>query len=186
MLRRDPRHRPIPDQKLNDTLHVGPDRFDTHTLGGMVALPVPDHGRFVPRLSAFWDFTTAYPTVRLQAVTFRASGKRLLAAGYRFETPEGAPGHPHAFFHAQPIIAVADFDPPAGSVAPLFEALPVAEPKVSAKDPTFPLDAADYVDLLICLLLALYGRQQGREQAITGFGRKTTDGRLRVMRTLNW
>ena len=69
------------------------------------------------------------------------------AVGYRFETPETA--GPHHYYHAQLIRSFGKAGVDWGIPCPVW--LPDTQP-------AFVLDADDPIELLVCLLVSLYGR----------------------------
>jgi len=85
------------------------------------------------------------------------------AIGLRFETPEGgsATGQ-HAHYHAQFMVT---YDR-AGVAGLLYTA-----PWLPASQPAFTLDAHNYVALMTCFLVSLYGGQYIDELKATSFAR---------------
>ena len=71
---------------------------------------------------------------------------RIVFLGFRYETPEE--GDNHNFFHAQPCRSMGERD------LPVVQALPVTE-----RNPTWPLVASTALDLLLCLVISLYGKR---------------------------
>lgn len=87
-----------------------------------------------------WKMTDPLPGTRVNG-----TGKRVpVFLGYRFETPEVAANH--AFHHAQPC---RSFDVDG---EPIREAL-----DRSVSNPTWPIAAKDEIQLLLCVVLSLYG-----------------------------
>ena len=79
------------------------------------------------------------------------AGSRVVGfLGYRFETPEI--GENHNYYHCQPCLNFGTKEDP-----PVSHAI-----ERSAYDPTWPIAASDSVELLLCLVLALYGFDEFR------------------------
>jgi hypothetical protein len=97
----------------------------------------------VPILRIASDFGRSIPELRIRLVLFSLRDGKPSGFGYRFESPEG-PGR-HHYYHAQPIDLKA------------VESFLDAEDRLSTKCPTFPLDADNPVQLLLSLLISLYG-----------------------------
>jgi hypothetical protein len=83
------------------------------------------------------------PEVRLRTLMFCLHKDELCATGFRMESREGS--GKHDFFHCQPIKAFVK-----------GEATRVPE-WISDRQPTFPLNVADEIHLLMCLVASLYG-----------------------------
>lgn len=64
--------------------------------------------------------------------------------GFRFETPEQ--NNTHNFYHVQPCRSMV------GGGSSLTESLPISE-----RNPTWPLAAKSALELLLCLVISLYG-----------------------------
>lgn len=64
--------------------------------------------------------------------------------GYRYETPEE--GNNHNYYHVQPCQSMGDRD------EKVTQALPVPE-----RNPTWPLAARSSLELLLCLVVSIYG-----------------------------
>lgn len=81
-----------------------------------------------------------------------ASGPKVLGfLGYRFETPEI--GQNHNYYHCQPCLNFGTKDDP-----PVSHAI-----ERSTYDPTWPIAASNSVELLLCLVLSLYGFDEFRK-----------------------
>ena len=77
----------------------------------------------------------------------RPSGDEELAfVGFRYETP-GCGGN-HNYYHAQPCRTLAKDGPV------IVEALPISD-----RNPTWPLAAESPLELLLCFVMSLYGRE---------------------------
>ena len=155
---------------------------DTHALHSWLYLPVPVRGTIrVPLMNVIYDFTAEHDVVGFQVVGYwLVDNFEWRASAWRFECPErpGDDGNisQHAYFHVQPCQGLRTLN---GDMQ-----VPYAPSDAQPGDgPTFPLDAADPIDLLICLLIALYGRRQAaeliREAAVPGLG-----AHLRGLRTM--
>jgi len=103
--------------------------------------PVTKHCVMVPRIRLEYDFARHIPLVRVYLGLFLLHDGKLKSLGFRFETPEGE--GLHNFYHAQMFIEK-------GPPLPYHAWLPTSQP-------SFPLDAEDPVQLLLCLLTSLYG-----------------------------
>ena len=87
-----------------------------------------------------WSMVSPLPGTKVEG-----DGKRVPAfIGYRFETPEI--GTNHNYYHSQPCRSMGS------KVQEIVNAL-----QVSSKMPTWPLAAANEVELLLCMILSLYG-----------------------------
>ena len=102
-----------------------------------------------------WDFDSALPKCGFYFGTWTREQRRLVEVGegeprqvvflgFRYETPEE--GDNHNYFHAQPCRSMGGRD------APVVQALPVPE-----RNPTLPLAACSALELLLCLVVSLYG-----------------------------
>lgn len=72
-----------------------------------------------------------------------ACRKRTVFVGFRYETPED--GETHNYYHAQPCRSI-------GGRKEVMSALPI-----STRNPTFPLSAQSSLELLLCLVISVYG-----------------------------
>ncbi len=102
-----------------------------------------------------WDFDLALPKCAFyfgiwsqkptyQAEDARTESKHTAFVGFRYETPEE--GENHDYCHAQPCRSMGARDDP------IMHALPL-----STRYPTFPLAAESSLELLLCLIVSLYG-----------------------------
>lgn len=79
------------------------------------------------------------------------NGPKILGfLGYRFETPEA--GNNHNYYHCQPCMNFGDKDDPPAPYAI----------ERSVYDPTWPVAAKNSIELLLCLVLSLYGFDEFR------------------------
>jgi hypothetical protein len=119
---------------------------------GPFLLPPVDDAIALPALKFSWDFAAATPELRLRVALFfpgsqgEAGEPKLLAVGYRYETPER--GKRHRIHHVQ---AIASLDGPSG------RPLPGARKHAPEQVPTLPLAAHDPLGLAACLVVSLYG-----------------------------
>lgn len=117
-----------------------------------IFLKPTDRGTILfPMLSLSYDFGRSIPIVRLRLGLFLNHDSKVKGMGYRLESPEGVGRH--HYYHVQLIkgFETGELFPPTETT----EWLPDNEP-------TFPLDAEDSVDLLLCLILSLYGLDEFR------------------------
>ena len=70
--------------------------------------------------------------------------RQIVFVGFRYETP--GEDNIHDYYHAQPCRSMGDMD------SPIVQALPISE-----RNPTFPLAAKSALELLLCLVVSLYG-----------------------------
>jgi hypothetical protein len=135
-----------------------PEQGDTSAAGdemrSFIFLPVVDVPPLLPILSMSYDL--AQCKASLQAGVFvrnSISEKNPAAFGYRFEQPEG--GGRHDYWHAQPF---RSFKLCKGQT----RALPRIENWARPDDtPAFPLDAEAPIDLLVTLMISIYGLKLG-------------------------
>jgi hypothetical protein len=104
----------------------------------------------VPIVSLDIDFTQTRPRVHMTAAMFvlNASGQ-LSGIGMRFETPEGDGGGHHDFHHAQLVREIGR-----------RISLPNCPLWLPDKQPSFPMDAEDPVELLVCTIASIYGARK--------------------------
>lgn len=161
---------------------IGPESGDTYAMRKWIYLPAPIRGImrvFVANVD--WDFTGSAPRIGVQVAGFWRDDLDAPRAGaWRFEGPEeagpsGNVSH-HGYFHAQPCrrLRTRTVEFPVG--------LDPADASLH-DGPTFPLDAASCSDLIICLMVALYGRRQAAE-LVHGSDSLWLKGRLGTLRTL--
>lgn len=97
-----------------------------------------------------WSLQDFFPKVQ-------ASDQSHIAfIGYRFETPET--GENHNYFHAQPCRSMGKKDDEIESALP-----------ISNRMPTWPVAARSGVELLLCLVTAIYG-MKGMDELRTAIG----------------
>ncbi len=151
---------PTNDKALEELLLRMPHVGEVHSQGTWLFLPAPRKGSLrLPILNVIYDYDKDPAEIRMQAAIFYNAGDEALAMGWRFESPErgGERGEQsaHGFYHAQPSHSLR-------TRSGQYE-LPVADARIPDGRPAFPLDAADEVDLLLCLLLSIYGLKEASE-----------------------
>ena len=120
--------------------------------GNFVYLKVPRRRpTIVPVTLLDVDFNCDPPILRMEVVLFMdGEDGALNSIGMRFETPEDPDGGGmHDFHHAQLVKSVAKMIP-----------LPNCPIWLPDKQPSFPLDARDPVQLLICAITSVYGAKE--------------------------
>lgn len=131
-----------------------------------LVLEIPRRGSpMIPLLAWKFDFALTPTEVRLRLGMFLhcmvGDEPCLVATGYRFEGPEygpageAAPMSEHGYYHAQIINFFGverSFDP-----AVNIEWLPTTQP-------AFPLDASGPVELVVAMLLTLYGLRFAQQE----------------------
>ncbi|MDP1990041.1 MAG: hypothetical protein Q8K00_03385 [Syntrophales bacterium] len=130
---------------------------------------------YVPVLSITSDFGRSIPEVRIRLGLFFFHEEKIHAFGYRFESPEG-PGN-HHYYHAQ-LINGFDKDEP----------FPDGDAWLPTSCPTFPLDADNPVQLLLSLLIALYGVSyiSRIKPLVDGLGQHLEKMRFQCLPELKW
>lgn len=115
--------------------------------------PLDKNSAFIPILSFRYSFK-GKEEVKLGLHLVTVHDEKLHAFGYRFETghPAGKTGSvaSHDFQHAQLCVT---YDGPGDAPLPYIN----CPSWIPTTQPSFPLPANDYVGLLICLLVSLYG-----------------------------
>ena len=140
---------PVPDEATRTLLQP-------KGMIGPVFLPATARST-VPVLNAEWDELAPHDKLRLRVGLFvRAADGSPAATGYRFETPEADAAHDHHLHHVQPIAALS---------GPSGRRLPGLGLGGREQEPTFPLPAQDATGLVVCLLIALYGRTAAEEMS---------------------
>jgi hypothetical protein len=171
---------PINDKALEDMLSRTPDAGEVHCQGTWIFLPAPKKGSLrLPILNVIYDYDKKPAEIRLQAAIFYDFDGEALAMGWRFESPEsrgeGGEQSSHGYYHAQP-------SPSLRTHRGWYE-LPAADRRIPDGLPAFPLDAADEVDLLLCLMLSIYGLKEASE-LVGAVADPELAKRLRQLRTL--
>lgn len=118
-----------------------------------------------PILSVKFDFTRSMPEIRLQMGLFRLKNGKAEGIGLRFEMPEGR--GEHHYYHCQMLQKFRD-DKAVEGCPSFITDLDVV--------PAMPLAARNTIQLLLCLLVSLYGAE-GIETRLKGTG--TLEKRLR-------
>jgi hypothetical protein len=138
---------PYQYDELERLLADNPQVFSTRNRF-MFMEPIEGDGLPIPILTFEYDFAPQIPEVSFQMGVFAMNGAgKLSAVGYRFETPEG--GGMHNYYHAQPVETLLRNG---------RYKLPCPD-LLSASCPTFVLNAANVLTLLLCLIVSVYGRQ---------------------------
>jgi len=163
------------EQDLDQYFGDHPRQGNTSEGGAFVFLPMVTKHRLLPVLNVAYDLDRDH--VRLQVVVFIEAGIKKhgpRAFGYRYEPPEGAGRHD--FWHAQPILELRLYDD-------TYRQLPGSKDHWRPADtPSFPLDADQAVDLLLCLMISLYGLQDAATMQANGFENRLA-ARLEQMRS---
>lgn len=141
---------PVGDQVLEQVLHSDPNpMLDTR---GLVVLPPV--GPRVPLLQLSHGTESGREVLRMTLVVVGIDDEGTHATAWRFEAPEG-PGE-HCYWHCQPVRQLR------GTHAPPLERLP---DWYFDDLPTVPLAASNPDELLVALLVSVYGhRTLGRMQ----------------------
>lgn len=146
------RHPPEVDEALNRLQHN-----ETGDVGPLF-LPATEH--CVPVFKCSWGFADAADVLKLRVLLYRlpphGAGDLLVAAGFRYETPDQDPEEDHHLHHVQPIVSLDGASgPPAAGV----------HVHTMVEQPTIPLPARNSTGLLVCLLMSLYGRRAVKDRA---------------------
>lgn len=137
---------PIKKSELDPMLHKTAGRLPK---GSAIYLrPPPKEESAVAAVWCRWDFNTPTSSCGFYYGNWsqqQASGRDDVAFwGFRYETPEM--GDNHHYYHAQPCRSMGyDRSPVRGS-------LPISD-----RYPTFPLLAKSSLELLLCLVISIYG-----------------------------
>lgn len=120
---------------------------------------VNDDRPLIPVVSFNYDFSEDREEFRLRVgLLGRTSEGSMVAAGFRFETREGATGI-HRYYHAQMISSLGL----AKGSDPLL-----LDHWVPESQPAIPLEADNPLALLVCFLVSLYGPDRVRELLTSG------------------
>ncbi len=208
-----PSHQAIDERTLEELLKAHPERGEVTAWRTWLWLPAPRKGEFrIPIMNVIYDYRRQPAEVRMQVALFFLEQEDAYATGWRFEAPEGEPrpstsptadshaGGPssppnaetgatvstaddgpnssngHAYYHVQPAASLRS-----ESVGDWL--LPRADERTPTGMPTFPLDAEDEVDLLICLLVSIYGLTEAT-QLVSDSGVPELRTRLGALRTV--
>lgn len=167
----------LDEKDLEHYFNSNPQQGDTSATGAFVFLPVVKKPPLLPVLNLNYNLSNYQ--ARLQVVLFvggvaATHGARAFA--YRYEPPEGSGGR-HHFWHAQPTF---ELRLASGSMVSLPGLLDNWRPRDT---PAFPLDAEEPTDLLLCLLISLYGRKDAGQMIGAHLSSRLSD-RLQRMRSL--
>ena len=127
-----------------------------NSFGNMfMKLKTVTHGTtLLPILSSNFNFGCSIPEIALRVGLFlKHTDDEVKAIGYRLESPHGIDKSGcgiHHYYHVQMIKGIGNLNFPPQQFSDW----------VPDGEPTFPLDAEDSVELLLCLVLGLYGREQ--------------------------
>ena len=121
----------------------------------LYVLPPEKEPSAVAAIWCRWNFCRATPKCgfyygtwsdqkKLPCTESEEMQKQTVFVGYRYETPEQ--GDNHNFYHAQPCQSMGPRD------VPIHYTLPI-----SSRHPTWPLAAESALELLLCLVISLYG-----------------------------
>ncbi len=177
--------RRISPEELGTIIEPTPDRGNTHHHRSWVYLPAPSRGTMRAFLvNTIWDFTGEVPRNSFQVAGFWFCEDELRASAWRFEGPEQSQPETlshHGYHHAQPCTHLlrlnSDFH---------REQVPLIYTPASVgvdDSPTFPLDAASCTDLIVCLMVALYGRREAA-RLLQGANIPALVDRLTKLRTM--
>lgn len=158
--------RPVEESELEQYFDANRACGDTSAIDkGFVYLPVVQTPVLFPILSLRYDFGRENASLQAGVFVEKGTSKRKPAAfGYRYEQPEGEGGR-HAYWHAQPIHEFRLHD---GT----HRKLPTKDGWKPADTPAFPLDAETPLDLLVCLMISLYGLRKSWTMQADGMGHK--------------
>jgi len=143
---------PFAETELGHML-TGAELFDCSAQRRYLFLEPADGGAILPVLSFRYDFQRAEPELRLQVALFVPCDNGFAGIGCRFETSEGRGAHDYCHaqffreFHGQTPSAPLRFCPPW---------LPTSQP-------AFLLKADGPVDLMLCMIVSLYGSGRARD-----------------------
>lgn len=139
-------YRRLSEGELKNILrHRGKDNFALSSEAAFIYLAAPDGERTLPILNAKWNFGGDNVELRLRLGLFHIGLRPPnIASGFRFEMPEKK--EDHRYCHAQPITELV-----------LGTAMPWLRPDLPTEGPTFPLDAKGFTQLLLTVLVSLYG-----------------------------
>lgn len=130
--------------------------------GAVIRLEPPNHSpQSITILWCKWDFGVEPPVCAFNYGEYRyvspIEGSKapddkniVVFLGYRYETPH--PGDNHNFYHCQPCLNMGNRE------APVREAIDRSE-----ANPTWPMPAKCALELLLCLVVSLYGFEGFRQ-----------------------
>jgi hypothetical protein len=103
-----------------------------------------DYEKDLPRCGYYFGLWSPQPPFPAPSDRRRADDHHIAFVGYRFETPEDDKNH--NYYHAQPCRSMGRKDDEIECALP-----------VSNRAPTWPVAARSALELLLCLVTALYG-----------------------------
>lgn len=116
--------------------------------------PLENEPELVPVMSFHYDFTEKdRNSMKLSLHLLTLYDGAIHALGYRFETPHGS-GKKEAGVHDFHHVQICREYMGGGNQ---WKHLPNCPPWLPTSQPSFPIPASDYVELLVCLLVSLYG-----------------------------
>ncbi len=170
---------PINDRTLEALLERTPDHGDLTPYGTWLFLPAPRKGELrIPVLNCVYDYRVTPARISMQWAGFFMRDGKLYATAWRFETPESSGEDElssHGYFHAQPSHSLRRA---VGDVG-----LPIPTNRTVQGHPTIPVDAEDEVELLVCVLMSIYGLRETIDLIRTA-GEPQLDERLRMLRSV--
>jgi hypothetical protein len=150
-----------------------PDEADTSEAGKYIFLPIVPKPRMLPVLSMYYKVPDDEARLQLALFMDQEGQQEDRAFGYRYESPEGHGRH--HFWHAQPILEMRRHDNK-------MIALPgITDGWRPADTPAFPLSARCNLDLIVCLIVSIYGYQEAWNMQANGFQGRLA-GKLRELR----
>ena len=102
-----------------------------------------DYEKPIPRCGYYFGMWSSQPPFP-KPTEERGDERHIAFVGYRFETPENDKNH--NYYHAQPCRSMGSKDDEIESALP-----------ISNRMPTWPVAASSALELLLCLVTALYG-----------------------------
>lgn len=146
---------PVGDAFLKQVLKAEPGALkDTRGL-----IPLPPIGDRLPMLHLVHGIENGREMLRMTVAIIGKDGEEPVATAWRFECPEG-PGE-HCYWHCQPVreLRTAQILPALGRLPGWY----------FHDMPTLPMPARDADELLICMLLSIYGYRALDEMQREGF-----------------
>lgn len=144
--------------------------------------PPPRQGPAVAAIWCRWDFGSAearcgfyfglWMQTQLRGAAAHGLSERTDFVGYRYETPET--GENHNYYHVQPCRSLGARD------EEVAQALPVSQ-----RNPTWPLAAETSLELLLCLVVSLYGKRGLRDLQANVLGNPAMRGNDLLCRSMS-
>lgn len=152
---------PFDESGLEHFFRENGEAGDTTEAGKYVFLPMVPKPRLLPVLSLAYRLPDDHVKLQMAAFVEKDAAVEARAFGYRYETPE-TPGR-HHFWHAQPILEVRRHD------GTTIELPGLTDGWRPADTPAFPLDARCGLDLLVCLMVSIYGFREAAQMQYDHF-----------------